>query len=857
MGFKAVESKVQKKRKLWARMFEGLSLFSIGKENLIVCFQLLERELQYFLPERRALCWGTAACGACPPPLQKENQLPDSSRTELTANLSSLWVELLEKPWPGISSSTCFIPPARCAPVHNLAVARRPTRSRSSHSHNFASSVPCRSARRSSEHGWSDTDGAEVRWEQPSRFHMLQHPRQQPAEPTAGPALVVSSGTISELEQLLYALGRVVVKKGSRHDMGRALWESPIDFIKELGSGFRSDFHLTIRSPIMTALALASWQLVERGQRGLFREQLTELLLQPSFASRMLTDQQGQNVFALSRIKRDLCSAVPHHMKTLPYYSYDQPVIGYCQAHKPLHVNKGYDTMSREQAETTNLELSRDHSFIATIARKAFPLLFIQLFGEKWLRSEREDGAAHQAPSKHQIVLLKRSRYGMFAYDGIFMLIAVCLSAASRRAPKESCRLAEVSKIGQKRKRVIPNSVVAEPLCICKAALTSEAAGPAVEEGCKRAEHQVWDVLAKAASLRATGLRQKFACRLPAGTLLKAEVLATGFAAEDGSLRKLSTEVVYTQGELRVLHLPGAEMNVMAARAVLPKRNECVTGNCPRDECLQNRRVGRSCCIASVPLLKRVEGGAGRSTAVVTEGSARVPFHWYPEKWQSGGSEELMCTYPYLKISQELKRYRVIQLAVLKYMYWTSSPIYLFAVGFLATMVMISELVYKLVEIWLISLKYSNVKSIPYRREMLLMMLHLTCPPLTRRQDSEEKCFCNIFSMMENQEGRWQKIWKTWADKAFAVQLAETGAPSGPLKYGLLLKREQAVSKRTSRFNAAVDVGSEFSPRKALVLRKAPSTFKLRVNLALWLCAAKNLALVFSMKVSECRAGEL
>lgn len=46
------------------------------------------------------------------------------------------------------------------------------------------------------------------------------------------------------------------------------------------------------------------------------------------------------------------------------------------------------------------------------------------------------------SPSKHQIVLLKRSRYRMFAYDGIFMLIALCLSAASRRAPEESCRLA-------------------------------------------------------------------------------------------------------------------------------------------------------------------------------------------------------------------------------------------------------------------------------------------------------------------------------------------------------------------------------------------------------------------------------
>ncbi|KAG8141342.1 hypothetical protein E2320_006972 [Naja naja] len=72
------------------------------------------------------------------------------------------------------------------------------------------------------------------------------------------------------------------------------------------------------------------------------------------------------------------CPRVPHHMKTLPYYGYDQPVIGYCQAHKPLHVNKGYDTISRDQAETTNLELSRDHSFIATIARSAAPAIYIE-----------------------------------------------------------------------------------------------------------------------------------------------------------------------------------------------------------------------------------------------------------------------------------------------------------------------------------------------------------------------------------------------------------------------------------------------------------------------------------------------
>ncbi|XP_058284994.1 leucine-rich repeat transmembrane neuronal protein 4-like isoform X2 [Hylobates moloch] len=59
---------------------------------------------------------------------------------------------------------------------------------------------------------------------------------------------------------------------------------------------------------------------------------------------------------------------MPHHMKPLPYYSYDQPVIGYCQAHQPLHVTKGYETVSPEQDESPGLELGRDHSFIATIA---------------------------------------------------------------------------------------------------------------------------------------------------------------------------------------------------------------------------------------------------------------------------------------------------------------------------------------------------------------------------------------------------------------------------------------------------------------------------------------------------------
>ncbi|KAJ7419423.1 leucine-rich repeat transmembrane neuronal protein 4-like protein [Willisornis vidua] len=76
-----------------------------------------------------------------------------------------------------------------------------------------------------------------------------------------------------------------------------------------------------------------------------------------------------------------LCSRslqVPHHMKTLPYYSYEQPVLGYCQAHKPLHVPKGLDSLAREPAEPCALELGREHGFIATIARSAAPAIYIE-----------------------------------------------------------------------------------------------------------------------------------------------------------------------------------------------------------------------------------------------------------------------------------------------------------------------------------------------------------------------------------------------------------------------------------------------------------------------------------------------
>ncbi|KAH0515899.1 Leucine-rich repeat transmembrane neuronal protein 4 [Microtus ochrogaster] len=69
---------------------------------------------------------------------------------------------------------------------------------------------------------------------------------------------------------------------------------------------------------------------------------------------------------------------IPHHVKPLPYYSYDQPVIGYCQAHQPLHINKAYEAVSIDQDDSPSLELGRDHSFIATIARSAAPAIYLE-----------------------------------------------------------------------------------------------------------------------------------------------------------------------------------------------------------------------------------------------------------------------------------------------------------------------------------------------------------------------------------------------------------------------------------------------------------------------------------------------
>ncbi|KAI5928907.1 Leucine-rich repeat transmembrane neuronal protein 4 [Manis javanica] len=72
------------------------------------------------------------------------------------------------------------------------------------------------------------------------------------------------------------------------------------------------------------------------------------------------------------------CQKPPHRVKPLPYHSYEQPVIGYCQAHRPLRVSQGYEATSLEQDEAPGLDLGRDRSFIATIARSAAPAIYLE-----------------------------------------------------------------------------------------------------------------------------------------------------------------------------------------------------------------------------------------------------------------------------------------------------------------------------------------------------------------------------------------------------------------------------------------------------------------------------------------------
>ncbi|KAI4547156.1 hypothetical protein MG293_003711 [Ovis ammon polii] len=89
----------------------------------------------------------------------------------------------------------------------------------------------------------------------------------------------------------------------------------------------------------------------------------------------------------LKKLRYSKSKKILHHVKPLPYYSYDQPVIRYCQAHQPLHVNKGYEAVSPEQDESPCLELGHDHSFIATIASRIVEMKEKTLSGTSAVRT--------------------------------------------------------------------------------------------------------------------------------------------------------------------------------------------------------------------------------------------------------------------------------------------------------------------------------------------------------------------------------------------------------------------------------------------------------------------------------------
>ncbi|KAL1269107.1 hypothetical protein QQF64_031396 [Cirrhinus molitorella] len=42
-----------------------------------------------------------------------------------------------------------------------------------------------------------------------------------------------------------------------------------------------------------------------------------------------------------------LCIKAPQQMGTLAFYRYEQPIVDYCQAHQPLHMNRGFEPPSQ------------------------------------------------------------------------------------------------------------------------------------------------------------------------------------------------------------------------------------------------------------------------------------------------------------------------------------------------------------------------------------------------------------------------------------------------------------------------------------------------------------------------------
>uniref|UniRef100_UPI00398F6AEC leucine-rich repeat transmembrane neuronal protein 4-like isoform X1 n=1 Tax=Pristiophorus japonicus TaxID=55135 RepID=UPI00398F6AEC len=68
----------------------------------------------------------------------------------------------------------------------------------------------------------------------------------------------------------------------------------------------------------------------------------------------------------------------PHHLIPLPFYNYDQPLVGYCKAHQTLHIHKRYETTLQEEPEPSAMEPGSSRNVISTVARSAIPNIHLE-----------------------------------------------------------------------------------------------------------------------------------------------------------------------------------------------------------------------------------------------------------------------------------------------------------------------------------------------------------------------------------------------------------------------------------------------------------------------------------------------
>ncbi|MBN3317476.1 LRRT4 protein, partial [Atractosteus spatula] len=54
---------------------------------------------------------------------------------------------------------------------------------------------------------------------------------------------------------------------------------------------------------------------------------------------------------------------IPHQVSALTFYRYEQPIVDYCQAHQPLHLNVGFEGAPQSLEELGG----REHGTIQTL----------------------------------------------------------------------------------------------------------------------------------------------------------------------------------------------------------------------------------------------------------------------------------------------------------------------------------------------------------------------------------------------------------------------------------------------------------------------------------------------------------